>query len=154
MIKVRKQSSLLVLGLDLLLDSLHDVLHFLGLPVVLAQVVGEHAVGLRHGVESAHAVSSLETDQAPGVLRLGGGGVVQAELHFEEHEHAAQVLVAFHVDHVLQVACVRVVALHFFEVFVQDELHPDLTDFRKNRFRLRDLSFFLKEFSKIIIAGA
>ena len=79
---------------------------------------------------------------------------MQTELHFKEHEHASEMLISFKIVNVFQIHGVSVVALNFFEVFVQDEFNPDLTDFAEDSFSLCDLTLLFKEFSQVIIAGA
>jgi hypothetical protein len=64
------------------------------------------------------------------------------------------VLLSLHVNNVLQVHVVICVSLHVFEVFVQDEFNPDLTDFLVNSTGSSDISFFLVVLSKVEVAGA
>jgi hypothetical protein len=141
-------------GANLFFDSDDHVFNLLGFAVEFSKIGLQHLVGLLHGLEGGQSVSSLERDQPVSILGLGSSCVVQTVLHLEENEHVPEVLFAFQIVDVLQVHCVVVVALHLFEVVVQDELHPNLADLAVNRAGVRRIALLLVEIAKVIVAGA
>ena len=140
-------------GANLFFNSDDHVFNLLGFAVELSKIGLQHLMGLLHGLEGSQSVSSLKSDQTISILGLSSCCIVQTILHLKEDEHVSEVLFAFQIVDVLQVHCVIVVALHFFEVLVQDELYPNLADLAVNSTRIWCVSLLLVEISEVIVAG-
>lgn len=133
------------------LDFDERVLHFFGFVVEFAEVVGVDRVGLLNRLVAHHVVADLETDQTVRELALSGDRVVLAELHFEEDQHVAQVLVCLFIEHGVDL---RVgVLLHLIKVKLQDEFAPDLNDLPIEGFRLLELTILFEKFAHVVVRG-
>jgi len=111
-------------------------------------------VSLFHGFESGESIACLKSDKSISILGLGSCSVMKSILHLEEDEHVSEMLFSLQVVDVLEIHGVIVVALHLIEVFVQDELHPNLTDFAICSPRIWCISLRFVEVAKVVVAAA
>jgi len=141
-----------LLHLEALVNFEKHVLNFFGLFVKLTEIIRVNGVGSLDRLVTLHVVADLEGDEAVGELALSGDAVVLSELHLEENQHVAQMLVGLLVVNVVDLHAG--VFVHLVEVVFENEFTPDLNDLAKECLSLLKLVFFLEQFAHVEIAGA
>ena len=126
-------------------------LDFFRLPIEFSQIVWKYDLCFLHELDATHDIVSLQHDKTKSELALSSDDILRSKLNLKEDQYILEMLMCLLiVDVKLRV----LVVFDVFEVFLNDEILPDLDDLLIESLCLLYLPLFLEELTHIVVAAA